>query len=111
MADEHADQDVPAGTGNAGTATLTRTETSPPAVDRLPPWKVLLHDDDVNDIQYVVDTVHELTTLRRTEAILRTFVAHHTGISLLLSTHREHAELLEEQFASKRLKVTIEPGA
>ena len=37
--------------------------------------------------------------------------AHKTGVSLILVTHREHAELLQEQFASKRLTVTIEPDA
>jgi ATP-dependent Clp protease adapter protein ClpS len=35
--------------------------------------------------------------------------AHQRGISLLLTTHREHAELLHEQFHSKHLTVTIEP--
>ena len=39
----------------------------------------------------------------------RVLEAHRTGVSLLLSTHQEHAELLAEQFASKSLTVTIEP--
>ncbi|MCH7572875.1 MAG: hypothetical protein IH891_08175 [Planctomycetes bacterium] len=36
--------------------------------------------------------------------------AHKSGLALLLSTHREHAELLQEQFTSKRLTVTIQPS-
>jgi ATP-dependent Clp protease adapter protein ClpS len=36
--------------------------------------------------------------------------AHKRGLALLVSTHREHAELLQEQFTSKKLTVTIEPG-
>lgn len=85
-------------------------QESPPQTDELPPWKVLLHNDDVNDMLYVVDTIIELTTLKRQEAVLRMLEAHKRGLALLISTHREHAELLEEQFTSKKLTVTIEPG-
>lgn len=95
---------------SGGNATATTTKTSPPRVDRLPPWCVLLHNDHVNEMGYVVDTVLSLTSLKRPDAIMRTFEAHHTGLTLLLTTHREHAELLSEQFKSKRLTVTIEPA-
>ena len=78
---------------------------------QLPPWRVLLHNDDVNDAVFVVHTITELTSLRREEATLRMVEAHKTGVALLLSTHREHAELLVEQFQSKKLTVTIEPDA
>ena len=50
----------------------------------------------------------ELTSLNREDALRRMFEAHQRGLTLLLSTHREHAELLQEQFSSKRLTVTIE---
>ena len=92
-----------------GTATITRPETAPPKVDRLPPWKVLLHSDDVNEAGYVVEAIMELTALEPQAALLRMVEAHKTGVALLVTTHREHAELLAEQFASKRLTVTIEP--
>jgi ATP-dependent Clp protease adapter protein ClpS len=36
--------------------------------------------------------------------------AHKKGLALVVSTHREHAELLAEQFTSLRLNVTIEPA-
>ena len=36
--------------------------------------------------------------------------AHETGIALLLVTHKERAELYQEQFQSKGLTVTIEPA-
>lgn len=87
----------------------TDTRPSPPVVRRLPPWRVLLHNDDVNDMLYVADTIVELTPLKRDDAIQRMLEAHKTGIALLLTTHREHAELLGEQFMSKKLKVTVEP--
>ncbi|UCD74395.1 MAG: ATP-dependent Clp protease adaptor ClpS [Phycisphaerales bacterium] len=95
--------------GSGGTVTITRPKTSPPRVKQLPPWKVLLHNDDVNEAGYVVEAIIELTTLEPQAALLRMLEAHRTGVALLLTTHREHAELLSEQFASKRLTVTIEP--
>src|SRR6187551_3049810 len=76
----------------------------------LPPWKVLLHNDDKNDIDFVVTTVVALTPLNEKEAITRTLEAHDSGLSLLLITHKERAELYQEQFQSKGLTVTIEPA-
>ncbi len=81
-----------------------------PSIRRLPPWRILLHNDNVNDMPYVVETIVALTTLNRHDAVVRMLEAHTKGLSLLLTTHREHAELLDEQFQSKRLKVTIEPA-
>lgn len=76
----------------------------------MPPWKVLLHNDDKNDMGFVVKTVMELTPLNEDEAQQRTDEAHKTGLALLLTTHKERAELYQEQFASKGLTVTIEPA-
>lgn len=81
---------------------------SPP--QQLPPWKVLLHNDDKNDVVFVIRTVMELTALNEQDAMTRTLEAHQTGVALLLSTHKERAELYQEQFQSKGLTVTIEPG-
>ena len=77
----------------------------------LPPWKVLLHNDDKNDIVFVVLTVMELTSLDEQAAKLRTLEAHESGVALLLTTHKERAELYREQFQSKGLTVTIEPAS
>lgn len=76
----------------------------------LPPWKVLLHNDDKNDIEYVVITVMSLTALGQEAAVQRTLEAHKTGVALLLTTHKERAELYRDQFGSKGLIVTIEPA-
>ena len=86
-----------------------KTRPSAPRARRLPPWKVLLHNDDVNDMLYVTQTITDLTTLGRREAVERMLEAHNRGLALLLVTHREHAELLSEQFTSKHVTVTIEP--
>ncbi len=95
--------------GEGATATATRPAPSPPRPRRLPPYRVLLHNDDVNDMLFVASAIVELARLTRPEALERMLEAHQQGLSLLLVTHREHAELLEEQFQSKGLTVTIEP--
>lgn len=75
----------------------------------LPPWKVLLHNDDKNTVLFVVETIVQLTPLKQPEAVERMKEAHETGVSLLLVTHKERAELYQDQFQSKGLTVTIEP--
>ena len=59
-------------------------------------------------MEFVVITVMQLTPLKEQEAVLRTTEAHKTGVALLLTTHKERAELYQEQLTSKGLVVTIE---
>lgn len=92
------------------TATRTKPRTSPPRIDKLPPFKVLLHNDDHSDMLDVVKAIVELTPLKKESAVQRMLEAHASGVSLLLTTHKERAELYREQFHSKRLTVSIEPG-
>lgn len=114
QADDHpadlprTDQDQPA---KGSTATATRTQPAKPhrMVEQMPPWRVLLHNDDVNDQLYVIESITKLTPLGLMEAATRTLEAHITGVSLLLVTHQERAELYRDQFRSKGLLVTIEP--
>jgi ATP-dependent Clp protease adaptor protein ClpS len=88
----------------------TRPQTVPEQqTSTLPPYRVILHNDDVNTFEHVIRTLLELTPLKEPEAVARTIEAHETGCSLLLVTHKERAELYVEQFASKRLTVTCEP--
>jgi len=88
-----------------------RRAPAPGKPGQLPPFKVLLHNDDVNDVEHVVKAILKLTTLSPGDAIARMWEAHHRGVALLLVTHRERAELYLEQFATFRLTVTIEPDA
>ena len=76
---------------------------------QLPPYRVILHNDDVNTMDHVVLTILKLTELDEQEAVERTLQAHFEGSSLLLVTHRERAELYCEQFATYKLTVTCEP--
>jgi ATP-dependent Clp protease adapter protein ClpS len=105
----------PAQGGKGATATAkpkrarkTTPKHKPPQM--LPPWKVLLHNDDKNEMGFVVATIVELTTLNEQDAKQRTVEAHETGVALLVTTHKERAELYKDQFESKGLTVTIEPA-
>ena len=116
MAEEKR-KDAPAGTGGGGKAgaatakpkrkSKAEPKRTPPQM--LPPWKVLLHNDDKNDMKFVVDTIVELTPLNKQDAENRMKEADDTGVALLLVTHKERAELYKDQFESKGLTVTIEP--
>ena len=94
---------------STGTAVAPEERPAPPVPGQLPPYKVLLHNDEVNDFAYVIRTVAKLTPLSVEEALEKTWEAHASGVSLLLVTHLERAELYCEQFASCRLTVTAEP--
>lgn len=96
--------------GNTGTATATRPKPNPPRVDSLPPYRVLLHNDDVNDHMHVLQTLMELTPLDKERSVLVMLEAEKTGVALVLMTHKERAELYADQFKSKSLTVTIEPA-
>jgi len=80
----------------------TRTQTPPP-------YKVILHNDDVNDMEYVIQTICRLTPLNLDQAIQRMMEAHLKGMALLLVCHKARAELYQEQCKSCHLTVTIEP--
>ena len=100
--------------GGAGTVPVKPIEhrlpqQAPPGT--LKPWKVILHNDDVNEIDKVVQVICQLTHLKKQEAAARTQEAHKTGAALLLMTHQERAELYVEQFATYKLTVTAEPDA
>ena len=75
----------------------------------LPPYRVILHNDDVNTFEHVIRSILKLTPLKEPEAVKCTIEAHETGSSLLLVTHKERAELYVEQFASLHVTVTCEP--
>lgn len=100
----------PAGNSNAAVKEAVKPSPVRKPPQPMPQWKVLLHNDDVNEMPYVVDTLIELTPLGKQEATLRTKEANDSGVALILVTHKERAELYQEQFQTKKLIVTIEPA-
>src|SRR5437763_158258 len=87
-----------------------KTAPKPRPPQMLPPWKVLLHNDDKNSFEHVISSIVQLTPLKKEDAVTRTLEAHETGVALLLTTHKERAELYKDQFESKSLVVSIEPA-
>jgi ATP-dependent Clp protease adapter protein ClpS len=88
---------------------LSRFQGQPqPRSRHLPPFKVILLSNPTLELMFIVRTVMELTRLCREEATHKMWEAYHNGRSVLLTTHRERAELFVEQFASKGLSVTLE---
>ena len=87
---------------------LIAESPAPTRVERLPPFWVILHNDDVNEADFVVVTLIELIGLEQVAAIERMLEAHVEGAAVLVETHKERAELYVEQFASKGLTATCE---
>jgi ATP-dependent Clp protease adaptor protein ClpS len=75
----------------------------------LPPWAVILHNDDVNSMDYVVrcliKSVDGVSLERATEIMLE---AHTHGRALVVTCPLERAELYRDRLASFSLTVTIE---
>lgn len=93
-----------------GGATSVAEARMRPPTGQLPQFRVLLHNDDVNDLVFVIGTVVELAPLTKEQAVLVVLEVQSTGVGLVLVTHKERAELYQDQFTSKGLTVTIEPA-
>ncbi len=91
-------------TAEAPVADPTRT---PPKTLR--PWKVIVHNDDVNTYAHVIRTFIEVVRMDSEDALLKTIEVDKQGLSVVAMAHRERAELLQEQLQSRALTVTIEP--
>jgi ATP-dependent Clp protease adaptor protein ClpS len=78
---------------------------------QLPRYKVVLLQNGVNDLMFVVRCVMELMRYPRAEATHKMWETHHCGRSVLLTTYLERAEVFVEQFAERGLSLTLEPLA
>src|SRR6185437_5998329 len=76
---------------------------------QLPRYKVILNQSAIDDLMFVVRSVMELTRFLRADATHKLWKAYHCGRSILITTYLERTGLSVEQFASKRLLVTIVP--
>ncbi|MFN7396274.1 MAG: ATP-dependent Clp protease adaptor ClpS [bacterium] len=89
-------------------ATPPAPSKTPPARQPLDQYKVLLHNDDTNDMLFVVQSIVQIAHLPTPRALKVMLEAHNTGLGLVTITHQELAELYREQFTSKGLSATIE---
>lgn len=90
------------------TSTTPDKAPTPPTPRMLDQYKVLLHNDDVNEMLFVVRAVCEIAKHPTPTALRITLEAHKSGLALVTITHQELAELYREQFQSKGLTATIE---
>lgn len=102
--------DAPSAAPANAPASASKPKAPQGRVDQLPPFRVLLHNDDVNDMEHVVRSLISLAGLRLPRAVEVTLEAHETGVALVVVTHKERAELVAEQLASTGLTATIEPA-
>jgi ATP-dependent Clp protease adaptor protein ClpS len=75
-----------------------------------PRYKVLLHNDPVNTMEYVVTTLRQVVpSLSEQDAIAVMLEAHNTGVGLVIVCDLEPAEFYCETLKAKGLSSTIEP--
>ena|SRR5581483_2088819 len=76
----------------------------------LPPYKVILFNDDYNDMDYVVAVLlHLVNHLSQQEAIQIMLTAHLTGSAVVIVCPKENAEYYQERLSGYGLSATIEP--
>ena len=74
-----------------------------------PRYKVLLHNDPVNSMDYVVDTLRQVVPqLSEQDALKVMLEAHNTGIGLVIVCDLEPAEFYCESLKAKGLTSSIE---
>jgi ATP-dependent Clp protease adaptor protein ClpS len=73
------------------------------------PFKVLLHNDDHNEMEHVVDAVMKsVPQLGSDAAVAITLEAHQQGVAVVIVCPLEHAEMYRDRLTSFGLTATIE---
>ena len=75
-----------------------------------PGYRVLLHNDPFNTMEYVVETLMQTVGMNEAQAVTIMMETHTTGIGLVTVCMLEHAEFYSESLKSKGLTSTIEPA-
>ncbi len=98
---------------------IARTEEQAPAVRSdpdvetiaLPPYRLMLHNDDVNSMDHVVEALLRcVPELPPEEAVRIMLAAHSDGVALVLVCPLERAELYRDRLEQQGLTATIERG-
>lgn len=75
-----------------------------------PRYRVLLHNDDHNSMEYVVQTLMKtVPNLTIPQAVSIMMQAHTSGVGLVIVCAQEHAEFYSETLGNHGLTSTIEP--
>ena len=77
--------------------------------NKSPKYKVLLHNDPVNSMEYVTNALREVVPqLSEQDAIAIMLEAHNTGVGLIIVCDLEPAEFYSESLKSKGISSSIE---
>ena len=77
--------------------------------NKSPKYKVLLHNDPVNSMEYVTNSLREVVPqLSEQDAISIMLEAHNTGVGLVIICDLEPAEFYSESLKSKGISSSIE---
>ncbi len=68
--------------------------------ERLPPYAVVLHNDDVNTFEHVIRTLKKVFGYNTAHAFLLAVRAHRSGRAVVWSGQKEHAEFKADQVRS-----------
>ncbi|BAB76024.1 ATP-dependent Clp protease adapter ClpS [Anabaena sp. FACHB-709] len=75
-----------------------------------PRYRVLLHNDDHNSMEYVVQVlITTVPSLTQPQAVSIMMEAHTNGLALVITCAQEHAEFYCETLKDHGLSSTIEP--
>lgn len=75
-----------------------------------PKYRVLLHNDDFNSMEYVVQVLMTtVPSVTQPQAVNIMMEAHTNGIALVITCAQEHAEFYSETLNNHGLTSTIEP--
>lgn len=75
-----------------------------------PRYRVLLHNDDFNPMEYVVQVLMTtIPSLTQPQAVDIMMEAHENGLALVITCAQEHAEFYCETLKNHGLTSTIEP--
>ena len=75
-----------------------------------PRYRVLLHNDDFNSMEYVVQVLMQtVPSITQPQAISIMMEAHNSGTALVITCALEHAEFYCETLNNHGLTSTIEP--
>lgn len=75
-----------------------------------PRYRVLLHNDDYNSMEHVVQVLMQtVPSITQPQAVSIMMEAHTNGMALVITCAQEHAEFYSETLQSHGLSSTIEP--
>lgn len=77
-------------------------------VKNMPQFKVLLHNDDIHSVADAVKAIQRIMHFDVEQSTELAQEAQSKEVCLLCVTHKEKAELIQDQFQTLTFKVTIE---